>query len=93
MMDEPQTVVDALGGLDAGAIYGVRVNVAVVLGKASLRVHQLLKLGRGAVVQLDRRTNEPVEVYANDRLIAYGEVIITDGDKIGVTLTEVIKNA
>ena len=61
--------------------------------KASLRVHQLLKLGRGAVVQLDRRTNEPVEVYANDRLIAYGEVIITDGDKIGVTLTEVIKNA
>jgi len=88
MMDDPQTVGDALGGQD-----GVRVNVAVVLGKASLRVHQLLKLGRGAVVQLDRRTNEPVEVYANDRLIAYGEVIITDGDKIGVTLTEVIKNA
>ena len=68
------------------------VNVAVVLGKAHLRVHQLLKLGRGAVVELDRKTNEPVEVYANDRLIAHGEVIITDGDKIGVTLTEVIKN-
>ena len=90
-MADNGTVGDALGAKDAGAIYGVRVNVAVVLGKANLRVHQLLKLGRGAVVELDRRTNEPVEVYANDRLIAYGEVIITEGDKIGVTLTEVVK--
>lgn len=81
------TIGDALGN---EAIYNVPVEVAVVLGSATLRVHQLLKLGRGAVVELDRRTDEPVEVLANDILVARGEVIVTDGDKIGVTLTELV---
>ncbi|KAF0117409.1 MAG: flagellar motor switch protein FliN/FliY [Rhodospirillaceae bacterium] len=57
---------------DRKAAYAVTVEIAVVLGKATLRVHQLLKLGRGAVVELEQKVSEPVEVYANDRLIGYG---------------------
>jgi flagellar motor switch protein FliN/FliY len=52
----------------------------------------LLKLGRGAVVELDQRTDDPVEIYANDILVARGEVVITEGDRIGVTLTELVKS-
>lgn len=75
-----------------GAIYKVPVEISVVLGKSNLRVNQLLKLGRGAVVELDQKTNQPVEIYANDILVARGEVVITEGDRIGVTLTELVKS-
>ncbi|MFA7430728.1 MAG: FliM/FliN family flagellar motor switch protein, partial [Rhodospirillaceae bacterium] len=68
------------------------VEISVVLGKSNLRVNQLLKLGRGAVVELDQRTEDPVEIYANDILVARGEVVITDGDRIGVTMTELVKS-
>ncbi len=74
------------------ALYGVDVDISVVLGQASLRVNQLLKLGRGAVVELEQRTSDPVEIYANKVLIARGEVVITSGDKIGVTLTKLVKS-
>ena len=74
------------------AIYNVDVDISVVLGQSSLRVNQLLKLGRGAVVELEQRTSDPVVIYANDVLIARGEVVITAGDKIGVTLTELVKS-
>ncbi len=74
------------------ALYGVDVDISVVLGQSSLRVNQLLKLGRGAVVELEQRTSDPVEIFANEVLIARGEVVITSGDKIGVTLTELVKS-
>ena len=74
------------------AIYNVDVDISVVLGQSTLRVNQLLKLGRGAVVELEQRTSDPVEIFANDVLIAKGEVVITAGDKIGVTLTELVKS-
>jgi flagellar motor switch protein FliN/FliY len=74
------------------AIYDVPVEISVVLGKADLRVHQLLKLGRGAVVELDRKTDEPVDVFADNVLIARGEVTVTDDDKLGVNLTEIVRS-
>lgn len=74
------------------AVYDVSVEVAVVLGQADLRVHQLLKLGRGAVVELERRTDEPVEVFADNILIARGEVMVTDDDKLGVNLSEIVRS-
>ena len=55
-----------------------------------LRVYQLLKLGRGAVIELNQKTNDPVEILANEVPIARGEVIVTDDGNIGVTLTELI---
>lgn len=66
----------------------IRVEVSVTLGTANLRVHQLLKLGRGAVVELDRGINDYVDIYANNVLIGRGEVVITENDSIGIAITE-----
>ncbi|MBY0356240.1 MAG: flagellar motor switch protein FliN [Rickettsiales bacterium] len=72
------------------AVQDIPVQVSVVLGKATIQVSQLLKLGRGAVVELDRKVGEPIDVYVNNRLVARGEVVVVE-DKIGVTMTEIIK--
>lgn len=76
---------------DVEAIYDIPVQISAVLGKASMQVSQLLKLGRGAVVELDRRVGEAVDIYVNDRLVARGEVVIME-DRLGVTMTEIIKS-
>lgn len=88
----PSMAADGMGRDEYQAAYDITVEISVVLGKATLRVNQLLKLGRGAVVELDQKANEPVEVYANDRLIAFGQVIVTEGNRLGVTLTELVKS-
>ena len=69
----------------------IMVEISVTLGTADLRVHQLLKLGRGAVVELDRDINDYVDIYANDVLIGHGEVVITENDTIGIAITEMVK--
>lgn len=69
----------------------INVELSVVLGSASLRIHQLLKLGRGAIVELDRSLNDYVDIYANNILIGRGEVVITDDETIGIAVTELIK--
>ena len=74
----------------AGAGNEISVEISVTLGTADLRVQQLLKLGRGAVVELDREINDYVDIYANDVLIVKGEVVITENDSIGIAVTEVI---
>ncbi len=76
---------------DLEAVYDIPVKVAAVLGHASMPVNQLLKLGRGAVVELDRRVGEAIDIYVNNLLVARGEVVIVD-DKLGITMTEIIKS-
>jgi len=66
------------------------VQLAAVLGKATMPVSQLLRLGRGAVVELDRKVGEPVEIYVNNRLVARGEVLVVD-EHLGITMTEIVK--
>jgi flagellar motor switch protein FliN len=78
------------GGKDLDAVYDVPVQVSAVLGRASMQVSQLLKLGRGAVVELDRKVGEAVDIYVNNRLVARGEVVVVE-DRLGVTMTEIIK--
>ena len=73
------------------AVYDVPVTVSVVLGKATMQVNQLLKLGRGAVVELDRRLGEAIDIYVNNRLVARGEVVMIDDNRLGVTMTEIVK--
>lgn len=73
------------------AIYNVPVHVQVVLGRTAMPVSQLLKLGRGAVVELDRKVGEAVEILVNHRLVARGEVVIVEDQKLGVTLTEIVR--
>ena len=76
---------------DAFAIGDAPVEIKVVIGTAMLRVRDLLKLGRGAVVELDRQLKDPTDVYVEGVLVARGEVAIID-DKIGVTLTDFVKS-
>ena len=73
------------------AVYDVPVQVSAVLGKSSMQVHQLLKLGRGAVVELDRKIGEAIDIYVNNRLVARGEVVVIE-DRLGITMTEIIKS-
>ncbi len=65
-------------GRDLEAVYDIPVTVSAVLGKATMQVSQLLKLGRGAVVELDRKLGEAIDIYVNNRLVARGEVVMVD---------------
>lgn len=90
-----QTIGDAvLSGetpKDVEAIYEIPVQVSAVLGRSSMKVSQLLKLGRGAVVELDRKVGEAIDIYVNNRLVARGEVVVVE-DRLGVTMTEIVKS-
>jgi flagellar motor switch protein FliN/FliY len=77
---------------DLEAVYDIPVVVSAVLGRVSMPINQLLKLGRGAVVELDRRLGEPIEIYVNNRLVARGEVVMVDEERLGVTMTEIVKS-
>lgn len=71
------------------AITSVTVEISVVLGHSIMAIHQLLKMGRGAVIELDTTVNDQVSIYANDQLIARGEVMVVE-DHIGVTITDTV---
>ena len=76
---------------DLEAVYDIPVQISAVLGRSSMQVSQLLKLGRGAVVELDRKVGEAIDIYVNNRLVARGEVVVVE-DRLGVTMTEIIKS-
>ena len=103
MAEKPESAVnfEDLGEADKGspgseagleAVYDVPVTVRAVLGTTTMPINQLLKLGRGAVVELDRKVGDAVDVYVNNRLVARGEVVIVE-DKLGVTMTEIVKSS
>ena len=71
-------------------VFDIPVRVSAVLGRSQIKVSHLLKLGRGAVVELDRKVGEPIDIYVNNRLVARGEVVVVE-DRLGVTMTEIIK--
>ncbi len=75
---------------DLEPVFDVPVNVSAVLGKSTMQVSELLKLGRGAVVELDRKVGEAIDIYVNNRLVARGEVVVVE-QRLGVTMTEIIK--
>ena len=84
---------DGISGdaLSLETVSEIPVQVTVVLGRTTMQVNQLLKLGRGAVIELDKKVGEPIDIFVNNRLIARGEVVVVD-DRIGVTMTEIIKS-
>lgn len=97
-LEDLQEALDEAAGLEGkdkkaelGAVYDIPVQISAVLGRATMQVSQLLKLGRGAVVELDRKVGEAIDIYVNNRLVARGEVVIVD-DRLGVTMTEIIKS-
>ena len=77
---------------DLGQIYDVPVQVSAVLGRARLPVGDLLRIGPGTVLELDRRVGEAVDILVNDRLVARSEVVLVD-ERLGVTMTEIVRPA
>ena len=75
---------------DVEALLDVEVEITAILGTTNMPISQILKLGRGAVVQLNRSVGEDIEIHANNRLVAKADVIVVD-DRLGVTMTEIIK--
>jgi flagellar motor switch protein FliN/FliY len=82
--DTPKTAADL------EKLFDVPVKVSAILGRSRMPVAELLKLEEGAVIELDRRVGEAIDIYVNDRLVARGEVVLVD-NKLGVTMTEIIK--
>ncbi len=74
----------------AGAVYDISVDVTAVLGTATMPISQILKLGRGAVVELERYVGEEIDLRAENNCIAKGEIVVIE-DRLGVSITEIIK--
>ena len=72
------------------AVFDVPVQISAVLGRTRMDIGQLLNMGPGAVLELDRKVGEAIDIYVNNRLVARGEVVLVE-DKLGVTMTEIIK--
>ena len=91
MGSSPEGVEGEKAASDLAPVFDVPVNISAVLGRASLSVAQLLKLGPGTVLELDRKVGEAIDIYVNNRLVARGEVVVVD-ERLGVTMTEIIKD-
>jgi flagellar motor switch protein FliN/FliY len=87
---QPPAEAASRGAGDLEAVFDVPVQVSAVLGRAHMDVGELLNLGPGTVLELDRKVGEAIDIYVNNRLVARGEVVLVE-DKLGVTMTEIIK--
>ncbi|MEM6626218.1 MAG: flagellar motor switch protein FliN [Pseudomonadota bacterium] len=76
---------------DLEPVFDVPVSIQAVIGKTSLEIAELMQLGPGSVLELDRRVGEAIDIFVNSRLVARGEIVVVD-DRLGVTMTEIIKN-
>ncbi len=77
------------GGQNLDFILDIPVEVSVELGRTKMLVNDLLQLGQGSVVELEKLAGEPVEILVNEKLIARGEVVVVN-EKFGVRLTDII---
>lgn len=78
-------------GKDLGAVYDIPVQVSMVLGKVRIPISKLMNLKEGTVVELDNKVGEPIEIYVNRKLVARGDLVVSDG-RLGVTLTEITRS-
>ena len=101
MTDKPSDLLNEfmdapLDGKDDGqsvkAMLNVGLDVQIVLGRSRMPISQLLSLSRGSVIELDKKIGEPVDVMINDRLVARGDLVKVGENRIGVTLTEIVKD-
>ena len=90
LLRQPEAPEETPSAHELDAIYNIPVQLSAVLGKTTMQVSQLLKLGRGAVVELDRKVGEAIDIYDNNRLLARGEVVVVE-ERLGITMTEIIK--
>ena len=81
-----------LDGKSLDAIFGVKLDVRVVLGRSRMPISELLNLTKASVIELDRRVGEPVDIMINDRMVARGDLVRVQGDSLGVALREIVKD-
>lgn len=79
-------------GRNIDAMFNVGLQVQIILGRSKMPISQLLKLTRGSVIELDKKIGEPVDVMINDRLVARGDLVKLADDRLGVSLTEIVKD-
>lgn len=92
---EPETLGGALAGRlsrHPGAVQDIVVDLTAVLGTAEMKVSNLLKIGRGAVIELDRRVGDTVEIRVSGQSIARGEVVVVE-DHLAVSITDLVKKS
>ena len=87
-LNEPSKQGDAA---DLAMLYDLTMPVAIELGRTTMSVHEILSLGRGSVVQLDRLAGEPIDVFVGDRRFAEGEVVIV-GEQFGIRITRIVQS-
>ena len=88
VLDAPTTPKSAA---DLEQVFDVPVVVSAVLGSSRMPIGDLLRLGPGTVLELDRKVGEAIDIFVNNRLVARGEVVLVE-ERLGVTMTEIIKN-
>ncbi len=84
----------SLGGTEVpiGVLLDLTLPISIELGRTSMTVQEILRLGRGSVIQLDRLAGEPIDIFVGDRRFAEGEVVVL-GEHFGVRITRVLANA
>lgn len=75
---------------DLKTLNEVPLTVSAVLGTKNITVEELLKCTQGTIIELEKQVGEPVDLYVNGKIIAKGEIVLV-GEKIGITLTEIVK--
>lgn len=75
---------------DLEAVFDVPVRISAVLGRTKMPVAELLEMDAGTIVELDRQVGEAIDIFVNSRLVARGEIVLVE-DKLGITMTEIIK--
>jgi len=89
-IDDPTIEVPDGGLASMLAVFDVPVRISAVLGRTKMPVSQLLEMDAGSIVELDRQVGEAIDIYVNSRLVARGEIVLVE-DKLGITMTEIIK--
>lgn len=89
--DSAEEITEA-GGRNVDAIYSVKLDVRVVLGRTRLPISDVLELTKGSVLELDRKVGDPVDIMVNDRMVARGDLIKVGDDQLGVALREIVKD-
>ncbi len=78
-------------GKNLDAVYDIPVQVSMVLGRVRIPISKLMNLKEGAVVELDNKVGEPIEIFVNRKLVARGDLVVSEG-RLGVTLTEITRS-
>ena len=80
------------GEVPIAMLLDLSLPVAIELGRTKMTVQDILRLGRGSVIQLDRLAGEPIDIYVGDRRFAEGEVVVID-EHFGIRITRVLSSA